>query len=120
MLDASRATALKELHMIRRSFSCLVLSIGLVACGQVEPRSNDGGPSSQPVSTSPAVETFDHAPFDKLLKEFVDDRGLVDYAGLKKRSDALDAYLRSRMPRLTRSPAMSIWHFSSTRTTPIR
>lgn len=81
--------------MIRRSFSCLVLSIGLVACGQVEPRSNDGGPSSQPVSISPTVETFDHAPFDKLLKEFVDERGLVDYAGLKKRSDALDAYLQT-------------------------
>jgi len=37
----------------------------------------------------------DHSPFDILLHEHVDVRGLVDYAGLKNREADLDRYLAS-------------------------
>jgi len=36
---------------------------------------------------------FDHSVFDRLLHRYVDDAGFVDYAGLAKESDQLDAYL---------------------------
>ncbi|MHC5109319.1 MAG: DUF547 domain-containing protein [Planctomycetota bacterium] len=37
---------------------------------------------------------IDHARLDGVLKRFVDDQGLVDYAALKKESSELDAYIR--------------------------
>lgn len=39
------------------------------------------------------AKTVDHGPFDVLLKTYVDERGNVDYAGLKTRSSDLDRYL---------------------------
>lgn len=39
--------------------------------------------------------TFDHSAYDALLKRFVDDRGGVDYAGLRGESVALEAYTAS-------------------------
>ena len=46
------------------------------------------------VSASNAESTPpDHAVFDRLLKRYVDDYGLVDYKSLKENRDELDAYL---------------------------
>jgi hypothetical protein len=39
--------------------------------------------------------TFDHSAFDVLLKKFVDDRGGVDYAGLRGEPGALQSYTAS-------------------------
>ncbi|RME39255.1 MAG: DUF547 domain-containing protein [Planctomycetota bacterium] len=38
---------------------------------------------------------FDHSVFDDLLHRFVDEDGWVDYAGLKKEANRLDAYIAS-------------------------
>ncbi len=37
--------------------------------------------------------TFDHSAFSALLAEYVDDTGMVDYAGLAQEHAALDAYI---------------------------
>jgi hypothetical protein len=42
-----------------------------------------------------ASQVFDHSAFDGLLREFVDDDGLVDYEGLGGRRDDLDRYVES-------------------------
>ncbi len=39
--------------------------------------------------------TFDHAPFDALLRAHVDNDGWVDYEGLRSQSASLDAYIAS-------------------------
>ncbi len=48
-----------------------------------------------------AAEEFDHAPWDRVLKEFVNHQGRVDYARLKANSKDLDAYvdqIKARSP----------------------
>ncbi len=42
---------------------------------------------------STARTSFDHSDFERLLQQYVDDEGWVDYAGLKRDRAALDAYL---------------------------
>lgn len=43
-----------------------------------------------------AQENFDHAPFDKLLKKYVNQEGMVDYKGIKTQGlSQLDAYLKT-------------------------
>jgi hypothetical protein len=44
---------------------------------------------------APDGRSFDHARFDALLRAHVDSAGLVDYAGLSRERQALDAYLAS-------------------------
>jgi hypothetical protein len=39
--------------------------------------------------------SFDHSTFDALLHKYVNDKGGVDYAGLTRDSDRLDAYVKS-------------------------
>ena len=54
----------------------------------------------------------DHALFDSLLVEFVNENGLVDYAGIKE-SDALDAYLdvlsNTNPDELSQEEAIAFW-----------
>lgn len=38
---------------------------------------------------------FDHGSFDRTVKAYVDDQGRVDYAGLSKHTDDLNAYIAS-------------------------
>ncbi len=48
-----------------------------------------------------AAQEFDHTPWDRVLKEFVNDQGRVDYARLKANSKDLDAYvdqIKARSP----------------------
>ena len=40
-----------------------------------------------------SVFGFDHSAYDTLLQEFVDNRGLVQYQGLKSNANALERYL---------------------------
>jgi hypothetical protein len=42
---------------------------------------------------APGGATFDHADFDALLREHVNERGKVDYRGLMRERPRLDAYL---------------------------
>jgi hypothetical protein len=46
-----------------------------------------------PVGASEGGAVFAHDDWDAVLAAFVDDRGLVDYAGLARDRDALDRYL---------------------------
>ncbi len=53
-------------------------------------------PQALAAPTAHAGEVIDHAPFDALLKEFVDRRGRVDYTGLTEDEEAhtsLNAYV---------------------------
>ena len=38
---------------------------------------------------------FDHSAFDSLVREFVDEAGLVDYQGLQGRANDLNSYIRT-------------------------
>ncbi len=42
-----------------------------------------------------AAPPFDHGPFDQVLREYVDDQGLVRYAALAENRALLDAYVDS-------------------------
>ncbi len=54
--------------------------------------------SSTPSGAVAFPAKVDHSPWDSLLKKYVDEQGLVDYAGWKKNSEdrkKLDSYLAS-------------------------
>jgi hypothetical protein len=57
-------------------------------------------------------DRFDHAAWDALLARHVDRAGRVDYVGLLKNRDALDAYLsdvgRARLDRLSRGELLAL------------
>ena len=42
-----------------------------------------------------SLEAFDHSGIDSVLKRYVDESGMVDYAGLKANRAGLDRYLES-------------------------
>jgi hypothetical protein len=56
-----------------------------------------GGPVSAPPVAPPAdklaADRFDYADWDEVLRRFVDDKGRVDYPGLKKERGALDRFV---------------------------
>lgn len=66
--------------------------------------------AASPLHAAPTVDVpagIDHAPWDQLLKRYVNDRGLVDYATWKSSSDdllTLDHYLAA-FAATTSSPA---------------
>jgi hypothetical protein len=49
--------------------------------------------AAEAYADAPEGRTFDHSPLDTLLRAHVDADGLVDYEGLGRDGDALDAYL---------------------------
>ncbi len=49
--------------------------------------------ASGPVLCAETEDVFDHSRFGEVLASFVDERGLVDYAGLKRQRSGLDSYL---------------------------
>lgn len=53
-----------------------------------------------PMGAAGANSGFDYAPLDRVLDRFVDDRGRVDYAGLKAEPGALKAFL-DRLARVS-------------------
>jgi hypothetical protein len=50
---------------------------------------------SEPYVATDNVANFDHAALDALLREFVDDAGYVDYAGLREHRTDLQDYIRA-------------------------
>jgi uncharacterized membrane protein YdjX (TVP38/TMEM64 family) len=60
----------------------------------------------------PGGPTFDHSTFDALLKAHVDDKGGVDYEGLKRDAAKLDAYIKALADApfddMGRSPKLSL------------
>ncbi len=71
---------------MRRSLLLALLVVPALACQASVP------PSAPAPARVEAVQTFDHSAFTRVLARYVNARGLVDYAGLK-RDHALDAYL---------------------------
>lgn len=49
--------------------------------------------SQEAYAENPGGPTFDHSALGRLLKQFVDERGMVDYRGLETRESDIDAYL---------------------------
>ncbi len=77
----------------RLGFAALWVGATL-AC--LAPRSEPiGGPVAEAVREGLAsgTERFDHATWDAVLRQFVDDQGRVDYHGLLERRALLDEYL---------------------------
>jgi hypothetical protein len=56
--------------------------------------------------------TFDHSKFDRILKEYVDDKGLVDYNGIAKDqrfSEYMESLKRARMEALSFDGQLAFW-----------
>jgi len=62
-----------------------LLSLAAGGCDTMSPAHGAVLPETTP-------RTFSHAPFDSVLQRFVDDRGRVDYAGLKESKERLERY----------------------------
>jgi len=72
---------------IARLLSSALLALSsLVACTTIP-----APDAVAPGMTAPVAE-FSHAEFDRVLSQFVDERGLVDYAALSRDTRPLDAY----------------------------
>ena len=77
----------------------ILMVITLAGCDVVanSPIGRIGGPPEVTMEESyaenPDGPKFDHSAFDGLLKDYVDDAGLVDYPGLTEEKDALDGYI---------------------------
>lgn len=56
-------------------------------------------------NTAPSVASVDHSGFDRLLKKYVNDKGLVNYRGFKSEEKAFNAYLKL----LSDNPPASAW-----------
>lgn len=69
----------------------LLFSLSLL-CTACTPSGSSSTSSADGVGSSDAV---DHAPYTKLLKAYVDDKGLVNYAELQKNRAPLDAFIAS-------------------------
>jgi len=55
--------------------------------------------------SGPAWGQVDHSAYDRLLKKYVNDRGLVNYKGFKSEEKAFNAYL----DKLSQTPPASSW-----------
>jgi hypothetical protein len=72
--------------LVRMRVVLVLLALPLSACTTI--------PAPEPVApgmTTPVAE-FSHVEFDRVLSQFVDERGRVDYAALARDTRALDAY----------------------------
>ena len=58
-----------------------------------------------------APKPFDHSTWDQFLKKFVNEKGEVDYAGVKKDPSLLEAYLKQMSPRILpkKSENENVW-----------
>jgi uncharacterized membrane protein YdjX (TVP38/TMEM64 family) len=77
----------------------LVLIGTVLACAQRDALSGLFGPPQvtlrEAYADKPGSTTFDHGPYDELLRKHVAEGGWVDYAGLKKDAETLDKYIKS-------------------------
>lgn len=70
-----------------RAFALLAAAIVLLAC------SPPAVQATETFAESPADAVFDHAPFDRILRQHVRADGLVDYRALLGEPAELDAYI---------------------------
>ena len=86
-------------HTPLRALRLSIAALALVACIATAP-------------TATAQATFDHSAFNAVVARYVDARGLVDYAGLK-RDCALDPYLATlnaaRPGQMSESEQIAFW-----------
>ncbi len=83
-----------------------LLAVTLAGCAYVNQSAFKGlfGPPeatlTETYSDNPDGPSFDHSAFDTLLKQYVNEKGGVDYVGLQEKRDDLKAYI----DRLAKAP----------------
>lgn len=81
--------------------SAAAVLVTLAACAQIQPNfimrwfQPPAVAMAETYERDPQGATFDHSTFDAILKEYVNEAGGVDYAGLAEEPDALLAYNES-------------------------
>jgi Protein of unknown function, DUF547 len=58
------------------------------------------------------AETFDHSKFDQILKQYVDDKGLVDYNGIAKDSrfgEYMESLKSAQTDKMSRNGQLAFW-----------
>jgi hypothetical protein len=59
-----------------------------------------------------SAETFDHSKFDQILKQYVDDKGLVDYNGISKDprfKEYMENLKSAKAEELSRNGQLAFW-----------
>jgi hypothetical protein len=59
-----------------------------------------------------SASAFDHSKFDQILKEYVDDNGLVDYNSIaqdKRLSEYMQSLQKARVGKLSRDGQLAFW-----------
>lgn len=76
-------------NLLRHFAACAILAVGITSCASADDPTDVEGKVS-------FAANLDHSAWDGLLKKYVDERGLVDYGGLKNNAAdlaILDGYL---------------------------
>ena len=58
------------------------------------------------------AETFDHSKFDQILKQYVDDKGLVDYNGIAKDprfGEYMESLKSAQTDKMSRNGQLAFW-----------
>ncbi|MCI0404355.1 MAG: DUF547 domain-containing protein [Acidobacteria bacterium] len=82
--------------MLNRLFWALTMSLVMAGAYVLSRRTQspqmqaEAGPGAAPRAVR---ESFDHSDFERLLEQYVDEEGWVDYAALKRERTELDAYI---------------------------
>lgn len=85
---------MKTKHSLILSLLVLACALPLSACAQSDKKEENAEVNSP--------SGIDHGAWDKLLKKYVDEKGLVNYAGWKANAEgmkALDGYLKQFAPK---------------------
>jgi len=59
-----------------------------------------------------SAETFDHSKFDQILKQYVDDKGLVDYNGISKDprfKEYMESLRSAKAEELSKNGQLAFW-----------
>ncbi len=80
--------------MRRRLSWTLAISLLLAGAYWLSQRTQSPSMQAEAGTPPPALrQSFDHSDFERLLQQYVNEQGWVDYAGLARGRAALDAYL---------------------------
>jgi len=63
------------------------------------------------------AETFDHSKFDQILKQYVDDKGLVDYNGIAKDprfGEYMESLKSAQTDKMSRNGQLAFWLMRTT------
>lgn len=96
----SRIVGVKPLNLVHLLvlISSIQISTGVAAQELASPPPTDRAPMTLPEkdrwTTAPETPwSFTYAPYEEVLRTYVDEHGLVDYASLKQNREALDRFL---------------------------